>query len=62
MIKLDVSSYCQNCPYFKVDVTNPTKLYSNYGSEYYGDTIIRCENADRCRYAVMEELHNGREI
>ena len=51
MIKLEVSSYCQNCPYFEADVTNPTKLYSNYGSEYYGDTIIRCENADRCGYA-----------
>lgn len=51
MIKLDISDYCQNCPYFEPTVhSRPTTFYVNdeKNSVYLGDTIVRCESRSKC--------------
>lgn len=56
MIKLEVESYCHSCPDFEVDVEKPTAYYANFEEcETVGDTVIFCENRDRCR-RMMEHL------
>ena len=43
MIELRVKSYCQNCRFFEPTVN--TLFNANYAVQ----TIVTCENDDRCR-------------
>ena len=66
MIKLQVASYCQNCPGFEPRVTKDETDYSLFDMKsmsFVGprscNTTISCEHAARCRgireYISMEE-------
>lgn len=48
MIILDVQDYCQNCKDFDADVEKPKRVLSGDGNVLQTDTIIRCENRNRC--------------
>lgn len=56
MIKLQVASYCQNCPEFEPRVTKDEQDFTSfdmrslsYVGVRYCDTIITCEHAARCQ-------------
>lgn len=51
MIKLDVHEYCQCCLEFEpVVIERPDCLYvDNSLSGLVGDTIVKCENHDKCK-------------
>ena len=50
MIKLKVDEYCHKCPSFTSDVESPLVAESFDGSYKiaFGDTIVKCKNADIC--------------
>ena len=65
MIDLNVGRYCETCPEFTPDVTNPEPLYDFSQSTepymYVGDTVIRCGNRKRCTSILnhlKKELEN----
>ena len=43
MIKLDLTYYCHDCPYFEAE---EFKAYTLDGC----DTYIKCEHSERCAY------------
>lgn len=64
MIRLDVEHYCDNCLDFKPDVQFPEKYYfGDLEPIYLDDTIIRCENRNRCKNLVrhLERRLKGEE-
>ena len=49
MIRLEVQPYCESCMDFEADVEKPSTLICSDGVfEMTGDTIVRCENRERC--------------
>lgn len=49
MIRLEVESYCHECPYFEAEVKNPQVLYADFEIyEIVGDTIVTCRYKYRC--------------
>ena len=52
-IKLQVESYCQDCPNFDVEVEQ-TEL-NGFGGTVMRETVIKCENAAQCQ-RMMEYL------
>lgn len=49
MIRLEVESYCHECPYFEAEVKNSQVLYANFEIyEIAGDTIVTCRYKYRC--------------
>ena len=48
MIILDVQDYCQYCKDFDADVEKPKRVLSGDGNVLQTDTIIRCDNRNRC--------------
>ena len=55
MIKLALMPYCDDCPYFEVDVEKPEKIQRFvFGSDEIvemnrGDTYIQCKNREICK-------------
>lgn len=47
MIKLDIHSYCHNCPRFKPVVTHRPEAY--FCGEYVGSTIVQCVDRAKCQ-------------
>lgn len=52
MIRLEVESYCQDCPYFQPHVHKPEWFYADSEPYYFGDTIVTCKNKTQCQHAV----------
>lgn len=49
MIELNVEGYCQSCPYFEPDVSNPDIAYGGDGSMVcMGNTHIFCTHRNIC--------------
>lgn len=48
MIKLDIRPYCNDCLDFEPDVERPNTMHSDYELYICGDTVVRCENRDKC--------------
>lgn len=49
MIRLEVESYCHECPYFEAEAKNSQVLYANFEIyEIVGDTIVTCRYKYRC--------------
>lgn len=52
MITLNVADYCQDCPYFRAKSETATRLI-NFGKRIViGETVITCEDFDKC-----DQLH-----
>lgn len=70
MIKLQVASYCQNCPEFEPRVTKDEQDFTSfdmrsrlYVGQRYCETTITCEHAARCQgirdYIQKEEKNKN---
>ena len=51
-IVLEVQPYCSNCLDFEAEVTKPVRIEHVDGEFVYGDTVVRCEYAKRCKNLV----------
>ena len=48
MIVVNVEEYCNDCLDFNADVFAPSRMYSEEGECFIGDTVIKCKYRKRC--------------
>lgn len=53
MIKLDISDYCETCPYFESE-TRQGIAYTDETTMCLGDTMISCKNAKICQHLAKQ--------
>ena len=59
MIKLDLQEYCQECPFFEVEVKGGPCEFVSTTKEHIllpCDTTITCKSAERCRWLAEKVI------